>query len=292
MEVRKKKTTLVLALVICFVLGVSSCAMNPVERIAKVRSGIAQITLIKNKNLYRVGSAFLVEDGLVTNSHNLRTIAFDMIAIRFADMDPNDNASYIVINNVDLKKKIASESPESAKDYVYLKFYDPRFENRHVFQFTDSSNLLVGEQVVFLGFPFGDLHMTSHIGYVSAMYTRNNIEIIQIDGSINSGNSGGPLLDLKTGKVVGIITQANVGFVVKQFNELFASLKQNQKILEERQGMADFAGIDLMNAFKVTYVAMEQIAKHLRRSANVGIGYAYSSDYVRDDIIKKRVVPK
>jgi hypothetical protein len=289
METMKKKK-LILALMICFVPSVSSCATSPVEHIAKVRSGIAQISPVINNNVSDpLGSAFLVEGGLVTNSHVLSTTASKHIAIRFADTDPNDIANYIIINN--FKKIIARESPESARDYAYLKFDHQHFKNRHVFQFTDSSNLSVGEQVVFLGFPFGDQNMTSHIGYVSAMYIKNNVQIIQLDGSINGGNSGGPLLDLKTGKVVGIITKTNIGFLVKQFDELIESLKQNQIVLEKRQKMLDLGGVDPMNALKVSQAAMERIAKNLRQSANVGIGYAYSSNYVRDDIKKKRVVP-
>ncbi len=291
MEIMKKKTILVLVLVICFVHGVSSCATNPVEHIAKVRSGIAQISLVINNKVSKpLGSAFLVEGGLVTNSHVLSTAASKQIAIRFADTDPNDRASYIVINN--FKKRIAGESPKSAKDYVYLKFDDPRFKKRHVFQFSDSSNISVGEQVVFLGFPFGDPYMTSHCGYISAIYTRNNIEILQLDGSVNGGNSGGPLLDLKAGKVVGIITRINIGFIALEFDKLIKTLQQNQVALEQVKGMMKAGKIDPFQAIQASQSAMEQIAKNLRQSANVGIGYAYSSNYVRDDIIKKRMVTK
>ena len=48
-------------------------------------------------------------------------------------------------------------------------------------------------------------HIISH-GIVSALFSRDSIKIIQTDGSINSGNSGGPLLDMND-KVIGIITQ-------------------------------------------------------------------------------------
>lgn len=283
METRNKKTTLLLALVICFVPGVFSCAMAPVEHIAKVRSGIMQISLVINNTLHgSLGSGFLVEGGLVTNSHVLSGVTSNQIAIRFAGSDPKDPDSYILITN--FRKRIVRESLKSEEDYVYLKFDNPRLKNRHVFQFTDSSKLSVGEQVVFLGFPFRNPHMTSHIGYVSAVYDANNIKTIQIDGSVNGGNSGGPLLDLKTGKVAGIITKANVGFLVEEFDNLIEALQQNQKLFEDREDMVALGGVDLMKAFKASHAAMEQIAKNLKQSANVGIGYAYSSNYVRDAI--------
>jgi len=260
--------------------------MTPVNLIAKVRSGVAQIILAHNNKSISSGSAFLVEGGLVTNSHNIRSRNFDTIAIRFADSNPSDKRSYIYLSREECDKIIAKESIESERDYVYLKLTHPKFKGRHVFEFTDSSNLSVGEQVVFLGFPFGTNQMTAHIGYVSSIHEENRVEIIQIDGSVNGGNSGGPLLDLKSGKVVGIVTSACVGFLVKQFDELIGTLRENQKVLEQAQasGSVKLLGIDPLDGLKKSQVAMEQIAMNLKQSANVGIGYAYSSNYVRDDI--------
>ena len=76
----------------------------------------------------------------------------------------------------------------------------------------DSSSLVVGDQVVAIGSPFG-LEGTVTSGIVSALHREmtspNNFAIdnsIQTDAAINHGNSGGPLLNAE-GKVVGITAQ-------------------------------------------------------------------------------------
>ena len=73
-----------------------------------------------------------------------------------------------------------------------------------------SDALIVGDQVVAIGNPLGDLTSTMTVGYVSAKdrdVTTDNtiINMIQTDAAINSGNSGGPLFNMK-GEVVGITT--------------------------------------------------------------------------------------
>jgi len=73
-----------------------------------------------------------------------------------------------------------------------------------------STDLIVGDQVVAIGNPLGDLTSTMTVGYVSAKdrdVTTDNtiINMIQTDAAINSGNSGGPLFNMK-GEVVGITT--------------------------------------------------------------------------------------
>ena len=73
-----------------------------------------------------------------------------------------------------------------------------------------SDNLIVGDQVVAIGNPLGELTSTLTVGYVSAKerdVTTDGtvINMIQTDAAINSGNSGGPLFNMK-GEVVGITT--------------------------------------------------------------------------------------
>ena len=73
-----------------------------------------------------------------------------------------------------------------------------------------SSHLIVGDQVVAIGNPLGDLSATLTVGYVSGKdrtVTTDGtvINMIQTDAAINSGNSGGPLFNMK-GEVVGITT--------------------------------------------------------------------------------------
>jgi S1-C subfamily serine protease len=94
-------------------------------------------------------------------------------------------------------------------------------------QLTDSDNLRVGQFVVAIGNPFGQLG-TLTVGVISALGRiiespdgRFIGEAIQTDAAINPGNSGGPLLDLR-GRLIGVNSQiispsqgsAGIGFAV------------------------------------------------------------------------------
>ena len=73
-----------------------------------------------------------------------------------------------------------------------------------------SDDLIVGDQVVAIGNPLGELTSTLTVGYVSAkerMVSTDGsiINMLQTDAAINSGNSGGPLFNMN-GQVVGITT--------------------------------------------------------------------------------------
>ena len=74
----------------------------------------------------------------------------------------------------------------------------------------ESSSLAVGDEVVAIGNPLGELTYSLTVGYISAKERAVNtdgtpINMMQLDATINSGNSGGPLFDI-CGNVVGIIS--------------------------------------------------------------------------------------
>jgi serine protease Do len=74
----------------------------------------------------------------------------------------------------------------------------------------DSTNLNVGDHVLAIGNPLGELTFSQTVGSVSCVNRAINVDgtpfnMIQTDASINPGNSGGPLLN-SYGEVVGIVS--------------------------------------------------------------------------------------
>jgi DNA-binding beta-propeller fold protein YncE len=81
-----------------------------------------------------------------------------------------------------------------------------------VLAFGDLSNVSQGQQIVVLGFPLGNTSLSVTSGFVSSILfdPGRNMRFIQTDSDINSGNSGGPLLNLQ-GQVVGVVSSRVVG---------------------------------------------------------------------------------
>ena len=74
----------------------------------------------------------------------------------------------------------------------------------------NSSNVNVGDSVLAIGNPLGELTFSMSQGIVSCCDRAINVDgtpfnMIQVDASINPGNSGGPLMNLY-GEVVGIVS--------------------------------------------------------------------------------------
>lgn len=96
---------------------------------------------------------------------------------------------------------------DSANDIAMLKI---EAEGLQAATLGSSDDLIVGDQVVAIGNPLGELTSTLTVGFVSAKDRSISsegalINMIQTDAAINPGNSGGPLFNMK-GEVVGITT--------------------------------------------------------------------------------------
>lgn len=95
-------------------------------------------------------------------------------------------------------------------DIAVLRINAPR-ESLFPVEFSDSSNLRVGQRAFAIGNPFG-LERTMTVGIISSLNRslpsrsgRTMKSIIQIDAALNQGNSGGPLLD-SHGRLIGMNT--------------------------------------------------------------------------------------
>ena len=138
-----------------------------------------------------LGSGFIIDKKgfIITNNHVI------------------DNAEKIMVRLHDDKEFEAEVVGKDPKTDVALLKINPKKTNLKAVKFGNSNNLRVGDWVMAIGNPFG-FGGTVTAGIVSAR--GRNIggsydDYIQTDASINRGNSGGPLFDMK-GNVVGINT--------------------------------------------------------------------------------------
>jgi hypothetical protein len=170
---------------------------------------------------------------------------------------------------------IVAGSDENSHDYIVHRF-PPGVDVTSRFNFElDCALAYGGQKVLILGYPFSSKFMTSHVGYISAIYESAGVEVYQLDASVNSGNSGGPLIDICTGKVLGIVTRKSTG-LSEEFDNLRASFNDNINVLEESKGMLGLGNVDLVSMLQLAQKQMQIISENIKKSANVGIGYAFS----------------
>jgi len=238
--------------------------------IKTVRSGVVNLILERNGERIASATGFLIDGYLVTASHVLREGMFETLVIRF---DEDSSTNGIKLDRDFVLGKIRSESDKGAHNFAVLEISEPEFEGHYRFKLGESENIQAGQQILFFEYPYDSPHLTSHVAYISAVFDEGTTRVLQLDGSVNPSNSGGPVIDVPSGRVIAIVTRAQTG-LSGDFDDLIDAFSKNVAALENRTAIVQIGGIDPVHGLKVTMESMRRLALNMRRSANVGIGYA------------------
>ncbi|HEY2842080.1 MAG TPA: trypsin-like peptidase domain-containing protein [Bryobacteraceae bacterium] len=184
--------------------GLSSDETNNIEIYKSAKDSVVYITsTVYQRDFFfgvqevkGLGSGFLInaEGQILTNYHVISGSADVEVTM------PPDQSRY--------KAKVLNR--DQAHDLALIQI-EPKKKLNSFLRLGDSDALQVGQKVLAIGNPFG-LAGTLTTGIVSSLHRKIQSEdhgdledMIQTDAAINSGNSGGPLLDSQ-GSVIGINT--------------------------------------------------------------------------------------
>jgi len=223
------------------------------------------------------GFFFIKPEIVITNYHVLEQGLKDQNTIRAI-------SKYYIIE----KLEILAFSPVDINDYAILKLPNdfsikslplvPRYE----------SSITLGNEIIFSGFPHGISDLLIQRAIISGFVDDHKF---YIDGSVNGGNSGGPIIDLSDGKVIGIITQRR--FFGSQELE---KLKQESEQLENyckaisKNMKFEITGIDFAGYIALISKAMKLIGNAITLNANTGIGIGYSIKFLEEDCRKLGII--
>ena len=223
----------------------------------KVRQAVVHVRVEPTKER---GSGFIIDpQGYILTAHHVVNEAKE-IEIRLA-------------NRQRLRGEVVAT--DAQVDFAIIKINGER--EFPVLPLGDSDVLRVGELVGSLGYPFG-LESSLHVGIVSRRGRRQNtfaaFDHIQVDSPANSGESGGPLVNMK-GHIVGMLTQASenrtIGFAVpiNVIKAMIPRLLSGEKIVwgwlgvklsELTLELADGLGVSPVRGVLVSSVAADQPA--------------------------------
>jgi len=237
---------------------VSTVSQSIVRIVVLIKQGEKTVPVVK-------GSGFIVgPDGLIaTAAHVIEGIPQQALLVIPADVETfNPSETKASIITIDKEHDIALLQSSASR-------------SKRALEIEPSINTVVGEDALLFGFPLGDPVLTVTRGMIAAKTTKvldgatSTTKLIKLDSSVNKGNSGGPLICISTGRVIGL-----------------ASLKEGsiqnrlKKLLKEKQrGSMKIAGQNPIDLIKAVIQDMEL-------NLQLGLGYAVASEHLISDIEK------
>ncbi len=152
--------------------------------------------------------------GAIISSHRILTSAHVVSGARFIEVKKdNDPKKYVAT-----VKFISHQA-----DLAILELEDQDFFTG-VIPLKLNDNIQIQDEIIVLGYPLGGENISttagviSRIEYVGYVWSSEYLLAIQIDAAINSGNSGGPVVDYNN-ELIGIAmmtlsNSSNIGYIV------------------------------------------------------------------------------
>lgn len=194
--------------------------------IAKVKPSVVAIgnyQPLRQPAVNFVGTGFVVADGrhVITNAHNVP---------KFLDPDKKESMAVIVPGENRKKVRLATLVKQDREhDVALLKFSDSPLTPLAL---GDDTVVKEGQEFLMSGFPIGSVlgyHVVTHKSMVSAItpaaqpvnHTKQlsarllkrmvtKYKVFQLDAIAYPGNSGSPVYDPETGKVIGVLNSVFV----------------------------------------------------------------------------------
>jgi len=167
---------------------------SPIATILDSALPAVGMVLVKtSENKISSGSGFMVtNDGLfVTNCHVIED--WEEIAVK--------------LNNSEKIYLVDAVNCDTKKDLAVLRFRETG--NYPILDLEENFTANLGDDVVILGYPLGTklgVEVTLSTGIISSTRNISNVSMVQTNAAINHGNSGGPMISRRSGKVIGIVT--------------------------------------------------------------------------------------
>ncbi|HEX3365777.1 serine protease [Phenylobacterium sp.] len=210
--------------------------------VAKVSPSIAKIFVLNREGqVAGTGSGFLYQKkGILLTCDHVVTGGATVLC-KFTDDD-----KYI-------PAKVALQDTEH--DLAILKLDTDR---EPLVKAPTSKPVMAGMPVLFSGYPLSLEALTTHQGILSAI-TEDQIGVTTylIDGTVNSGNSGCPLMNAD-GEIIGVVN---------------AKRRERSDLLSKVESMA-------MGAVSLHGIDLVEIYQALISNVQLGIGYAVPASYI------------
>ena len=216
--------------------------MDYTKIVEKIKPSIALIVCLDERGkAYSTGSGFIFSKKEIIATCNHVIEKATTVVVKFTDSDDF------------LTAKVVMRDDEH--DLALLKFSN---DTRKPLLLADIGTIKEGMPVIFSGYPLQMQHLTTHRGMLSSIAKDSTgITTYLIDGTVNSGNSGCPLVNTN-GELIGVVNAKRM-----ERAELLREVEQMQV------GALALHGIDLVELYQA-----------LINNVQLGIGYAVPASYI------------
>lgn len=209
------------------------------------------------------GFSFIKEEYVITNFHVVKSMMNVKTGRPIGYIQLRSESDEILLADI--------IGTDCTNDFAVLKLKTTLPAGRGVLQPAESFKPIRGKRLIFSGFPHADPDLLTHEAILSAPLETHKF---CLDGMVNGGNSGGPIVDPDNGLVVGIVTKRRYpGW------ETADEISKQAKVLSENIKRSSIGisvgGLNFSEMNQMYAESLNVIVNLISQNANSGIGIGF-----------------
>ena len=250
----------------------------------KCQNSICQLSFYSSAGIkllsmtgFKVNDHFLITDDYLFNIYKAVKVK-----IRFVNPDGYTENTSIEIPMNELKRRIIKGIDKEKTSFAAINIDFEEFANIPSLKLSKNKNVEIGQSIAVLGYQLDQDNLSIKTGIVSSAFKHDNgLKYLQVDSNIKQGNSGSPLINAKTGEVIGIIGH-KLASITQSHKRMKQIINNNLAILKKSQGKFNVEEIDPIQVLIANQNQIKHITNEIYKTATMSIGYALDISYVHD----------
>ncbi|MDP4208339.1 MAG: serine protease [Bacteroidota bacterium] len=239
-------------------------------------AGVCSINFYSDNGIRLVSlTGFKVKHYLVTDEAIYKVMKCNEVVFCFLKSDGYSLNYEFRMSFVEFEARINRLTQFENEGYALIDIEDLDMSMIPSLEVESGAGLFIGQQVAVIGYHLDQDNLSIKSGIISSFVkSPKGDRYIQFDTLIKQGNSGSPLIDVKSGKVVGVVG-CRLSTASQSYENFKRIIDDNLRLLKESEGKINIMNIDPIQVLIANQNQLKQISRDIYRSITMTFGYAY-----------------